>query len=149
MNAPAAFHAQHATIGSLIALLEPCDPAKRVAFDFCGFAPNGIHPRAPFGHLALGYASMIRDQWPTVEQLVRALYGAVHQTFHTPADGSFPGKSETPLWVGTATATTASRWSLGSTSTPGSISAPRTWRSSLERADKAHALGRCAREAEG
>jgi hypothetical protein len=99
MKAPLTFHAQQQTVGGLIALLESCDKDKPVAFDFCGFAPNGIHPRRPFGDLALGYADMRREQWPTVEQLRGALYGAIHQQFHCP-DGSFAAKPETPLWVG-------------------------------------------------
>lgn len=93
-------HRDHKTVGGLILLLESCEPEKHVGFDFCGMAPNGIHVRRDsLESLALGFAPMMREQWPTVRKLIGVLYGAIHQTFHGP-NSSFKASAGTPLWVG-------------------------------------------------
>jgi len=95
------FHREQRTIGTLIADLAACDPGKSVAFDFCGFAPNGMHACSPHGDLALGFARLHDAQRPTVEKMLDALRGALFQNFH-PFFGEKPFKAshETRLWVG-------------------------------------------------
>lgn len=67
------FHAAQRTIGTLIAELRDCPPEHPVAFDFCGRAPNGIHPCPPVGDLAIGHSAMHEAQRPTVARLLDAI----------------------------------------------------------------------------
>lgn len=95
------FHPEHKTIGEMLALLGSCESGLRVAFDFCGRAPNGLHPTpSPIGDISLGHDDLHDAQWPTAERLRDVLRGAVNQTFKTAIGFEFVATAETRLWVG-------------------------------------------------
>lgn len=93
------FHTEQRSLGRLVAELRECNPEDRVAFAFCGRAPNGMHPCTPVGHLALGHAALHEGQRPTVKRLMDALYGAIHQVFKCRDGNEFRATDHTPLWV--------------------------------------------------
>lgn len=100
MNPATIFHPDHATIGTLLAALRDCEPEKRVVFDFCDRAPNGIHCTPCLsGDLALGHASLPDVHRPTAKRLIDVLYGAIHQTWNTVGGHQFKASSATRLWV--------------------------------------------------
>jgi hypothetical protein len=92
----------HKTIGHVMAALDGCEPSARVAFDFCLFAPNGLHVLSEPGCVALGPGWLHPAQRPSVEALRKALSGAMHQQFTLRSGYAFKVSADTPLWVGEA-----------------------------------------------
>lgn len=87
-------------LAALVASLRARKLSSRVCFDFCGFAPNGLHfARGTVAGLALGFSEFVYAQHPTVKQLRDALAGAVNQTFLADMVREFKATGDTTIWV--------------------------------------------------
>ena len=86
------------TLGQLITVLDQYkdDGGTTVKFDFCHFAPAGLHSyRGSYDHLAISYSPFQLS----LETFLAELKGAVGQVFTGWKGGQFVMDENTPIWV--------------------------------------------------